>query len=115
MNEDQINTLTQLLQKLVAEKHTHIELPHRILRSIRDIANDMNMDYNSIPQKTLRGCGKFIGDKYIKHYGRRPLQMYNRSCLYTKKEIKFVQSLIKKYFEMNNSDSGGNGDQNDSS
>ena len=115
MNEDQINTLTQLLQKLVSEKQTHnIELPHRILRSIRDIANDMNMDYNSIPQKTLRGCGKFIRDEYIKHYGRRPLQMYNRSCLYTKKEIKFVQPLIKKYFEMNNSDSGSNSDQSNS-
>ena len=35
MNEDQINTLTQLLQKLVSEKQTHnIELPYRILRSI---------------------------------------------------------------------------------
>ena len=71
------------------------------------------MDCNSIKQKTLHDCGKFIRDEYIKHYGRRPLQMYNRSCLYTKKEVKFGQPLIRKYFEMNNSDRGSNNDSND--
>ena len=103
MSDDQINTLTQLVQKLVAQNslqnQSYDDLPVRTLKSIRDIANDMNLDYNSIPHKTLRGCGKFITKEYVKHYNKRPFQMHNRSCLYTKKEVKFVQLLIQQYFK----------------
>ena len=117
MTETQLATLTDLLQKLVAQnsssqsKSQH-ELPKRILRSLRDIANDMNMDFDSIPQKTLRGCGKFIKEEYINHFNRCPLQTHcSRTCMYTKKEVKFVQPLIRKYFEMH---SNGNSSDNSS-
>ena len=69
------------------------------MTTMRDIANDMNLDCSSIPQKTLRGCGKFITKEYVKHYNRRPFQMHNRSSLHTKKEVKFVQPLIEQYFK----------------
>ena len=119
MSDDQINTLTQLLQKLVSQKNletkSHNELPKRILRSVRDIANDMNLDCKTLSHKSFSGCGKFVKDAYIKHYNRRPLQRCNNNCLYTKKEVKFIQPLIKKYFEMNTSDSDNNSDQNENS
>ena len=47
MNEDQIKTLTQLLQKLVSQKSletkSHDKLPKRILRSVQIINNIYNI------------------------------------------------------------------------
>ena len=122
MTEDQLATLTHLLQQLVTQTKSDFEdkpqlkpkpkpqpkpePPKRILRSLRDITMDMNLDFASIPQKTLRGCGKFVKDEYIKYFNKSPLQTHSSfTCLYTKKEIKFVKPLITKYFQMNASDS----------
>ena len=103
MSDAQLSMLTKLLQELVTQNKQNksdSNPPKRILRTVAEIAKDMDLDFNSIPQKSFRGCGKFVKDEYIKHYDRCPLQTPNRHCLYTKKEVKFVRPMIKRYFEM---------------
>ena len=118
MSQSQLATLTDLLQKLVTQtksdelpKQILKPIPKRILLSVRDISKEMNLDFDSIPQNTLKGCGKFVKDEYINHFNRCPLQTRSRTCLYTKKEVKFVQPLIIKYFEIH---SNGNSSDNSS-
>ena len=87
------------IEQYIKETNNNTQLPMRYIIGVSKIASDMGIKMNDYPMKTLRACGKFVKDNYVKRYKRNPLQLQNNACLYTNDEIKFVQSMIRKYFK----------------
>lgn len=93
---DEVNKVVNKVDRKVRTKK-YKNLTYKNLRCIMK-ENDIEIPVSS---KTLRGCGKYVKNRYIKHYKKSPFQVSkSKSCFYSDNESKRVIKWIKDYFKI---------------